>query len=157
MNDASELRFNAALTDYLREVVCKCPRCGGRAVIRADARYAIPWMPTDVSFVCASCVYRHGWPASNWTSDFPGFDPADGREPYFGYELWAVGQIGIRTLAILNEQHADDLAECVARTDRPRPKNSKWSAVNRLPKWVLLAKNRQRVLALIVELRSSLR
>lgn len=148
--------FNACLTDYLRIVFCKCPRCGERSVIHAESRYAIPWQPTNVSFTCPSCTLRHGWPIPNWNSDFANFNPANGCEPYFGYTIWAVGQLGNNILAILNHQHADDVSAFVGLTDRPRPANSKWSMVNRLPKWMLLGKNRERVLELIAELRASL-
>lgn len=156
MTKAQHHGFNACLTDYLRVVFCKCPRCGKRSMIQAESRYAIPWQPTDVSFTCASCTLRHGWPIPNWKSDFANFNPANGCEPYFGYTVWAVGQLGNHVLAILNRQHADDLSAFVALTDRPRPANSKWSMVNRLPRWILLGKNRERVIRLIAELRASL-
>ena len=156
MDTTTHNGFNACLTDYLREVICKCPRCAQRAVIRASSRYALPWIPTDVSFTCTSCVLRHGWPIPTWESDFVHFNPSDEREPYFGYSLWAVGRIGKDNLAILNTEHAKDLAAFVGATDRPRPQNSKWSMVNRFPKWILLRKNRDRVLTLIAELQASL-
>ncbi|MBL8186752.1 MAG: hypothetical protein JNK38_02020 [Acidobacteria bacterium] len=149
-------QFNACLTDYLREVFCQCPRCGKRARIQASARVAMPWLPTDVTFLCTHCVLRHGWPLPQWQSDFINFHPGEGREPYFGYPLWAIGNIGSNSLAILNTEHASDLIAYVSASDRPRPKNTKWAMVNRLPKWVLLRKNRDRVLALIKELKKSL-
>ena len=148
--------FNACLTDYLRVVFCKCPRCANRAVIQAESRYAIPWHPINVRFTCPSCAFHHDWPAPTWESDFANFDPANSREPYFGYTIWAVGQIGGDVLAILNHQHADDLSAFVILENRPRPQNSKWSMVNRLPKWVLLGKNREKVVGLIAQLRALL-
>ena len=139
-------RINACLTDYLREVCCKCPRCQGRAIIRADSKYSMPWNPIDVSFVCPNCTFHHGWPILSWTSQFDNFDLLTGIEPYFGYSLWAMETVSQNTIGVLNSQHADDLASFISATDRPRPENSKWAMVNRLPQWMLLAKNRQRVL-----------
>jgi hypothetical protein len=152
----SEYKYNAALTDYLREVICKCPRCGQRARIQATARCAIPWRPTNVTFICAHCVLHHGWPIAEWESDFENFNPSEGREPYFGYELWAIGNLGNKILAILNKEHANELASFIAASDRPRPENTKYAMVNRLPRWIILRKNRDQVLRLIRKLKDML-
>lgn len=154
MPPSSHHGFNACLTDYLRLVYCQCPRCGDRGLIQAEAPYAIPWKPTGVVFTCPACAHGHGWPLAAWTSDFERFDPAGGVEPYFGYRLWAVGHHGEHALAILNLQHADDLAAYLGLKLRPRPANAHWAMVNRLPRWMLLARNRERVLRLIAELRA---
>jgi hypothetical protein len=91
-----------------------------------------------------------------WKSDFFNFKPAKGLEPYFGYSIWAMGVIGKNNLAVLNTKHADDLAAFIGSMDRPRPENTKWSMVNRLPKWMHLKKNRSRVLAAIGRLKTML-
>lgn len=75
MPPSSHHGFNACLTDYLRLVYCQCPRCGERALIRAEAPYAIPWKPTHVVFTCPACAHRHGWPLAAWTSEFESFVP----------------------------------------------------------------------------------
>ena len=142
-------RLNACLTDYLREIVCKCPNCASKALIRADSKYAMPWDPFDVSFVCPNCTFHHGWPAPSWKSDFHAFNLSNTIEPYFGYSLWASETVSQNVIGILNLQHANDLSLFISATDRPRPENSKWAMVSRLPRWMLLAKNRDRVLRAI--------
>ena len=139
-------KFNATLTDYLREVFCVCPKCGSIAIIRAESKYAIPWCPYNVSFTCLSCPNREQWPSSSWASDFSDFNPAYGIEPYFGYQLALQANVKGGVLAVLNPSHARDIAEFVAEKNRLAPANSKWAMVNRLPKWVKLARNRDHVI-----------
>lgn len=151
-------KYNATLNDYLREVHCVCPKCGGNAVINASAKCALPWKPFDVSLVCHGCPHREDWPSSNWQSDFRSHDPACGIEPYFGYELSLPVTIKGHNLGVFSPKHASDIAEYVAATDRPSPANAKWAMVNRLPKWVKHAKNREAVLLALNKLqRQSIR
>ncbi len=145
-------KFNAALTDYLREVYCICPKCGSQAIIRAQSKYAIPWNPYDVCFTCLGCPNREKWPSSSWASDFSSFNPANGFEPYFGNQLALQTSVKGQVLAALNPVHAKDIAEYVAAENRPAPINSKWAMVNRLPTWVKLAKNRNIVIRALDEL-----
>jgi hypothetical protein len=139
-------KYNATLTDYLREVHCVCPSCGGHAYIRAEAKYAIPWKPTNVKFTCTNCARREDWPSGNWKSNFEAFDPSNEHEPYFGYKLYFPRIICGKNISILSLEHAKDIAEYIAAYDRPSPQNSKWAMVNRLPKQLKLAKNRETVL-----------
>ena len=141
--------FNARLTNYFREVHCVCPSCSSPAVIRANSRYAMPWIPTEVKFSCSRCAFRIDWPSSRWVSRFDGYDPSDAVEPYFGFSLVAVEQVAGRSLGILSPSHADDLAYFIRARHRPRPENRKWAMVNRLPTWVKLARNRVKVLKAI--------
>jgi hypothetical protein len=141
--------FNASLTDYLREVYCVCPSCSSPAVIRANSQYAFQWVPTEVKFTCTHCPFRIDWPSPQWVSRFDAYNPSDAVEPYFGLSLLAVEQVAGHTLAVLSPSHADDLAHFVRSRHRPRPKNSKWAMVNRLPTWVKLSRNRAKVLRAI--------
>ena len=61
--------------------------------------------------------------------------------------------VGKNNLALLNREHAADLEAFIGEIDRPRPKSNKWSMLNRLPKWMLLKKNRHRVLGAIHKLK----
>jgi hypothetical protein len=147
-------KYNATLNDYLREVHCVCPKCAGNAVITASSKYALPWQPFDVSLVCHTCLHREAWPSSNWQSDFINYNPANGIEPYFGYTLLLQISIKGQSFSVFSPAHAVDIAEYIEATDRPSPANSKWSMVNRLPKWVKLARNREAVLQALNKLKS---
>ncbi len=139
-------KYNATLTDYLREVHCVCPSCGGHAYINAEAKYAMPWKPTNVRLICTNCARREAWPSENFKSKFENFDPRNGCEPYFGYKFYFSRIICGENISIFSPEHARDIAEYIAAHDRPSPQNSKWAMVNRLPKKLKLAKNRDTVL-----------
>jgi len=139
-------KYNATLTDYLREVHCVCPSCGGHARITAEAEYAIPWEPTNVRFICTNCARRETWPSEKFKSKFEGFDLRNGFEPYFGYKFYFSRIICGEIVSIFSQDHAKDIAEYISAHDRPSPQNSKWAMVNRLPKQFKLAKNRDAVI-----------
>lgn len=139
-------KFNAGLNDYLREVICICPKCGGAAKISAESKYTLPWEPYCIKFICLNCPQRESWPSSTWKSDFINYNPSNGYEPYFGYQLYLQESVCQNNLIVFNRKHAEDLAEYIKAEHRPSPKNTKWSMVNRLPKWMKLAKNRTSVL-----------
>ncbi|KLN66440.1 MULTISPECIES: hypothetical protein [Vibrio] len=148
------MKFNATLNDYFREVHCICPKCKGHAIITAESKYALPWRPSNVSLVCHGCAYRETWPIPSWKSDFVNYNPGSGIEPYFGYSLFFGVTIKGKTLGILSPKHANDISEYIAYALRPSPINSKWSMVNRLPKWVISAKNRSLVLKALSKIRN---
>ena len=139
-------KYNATLNDYLREVICVCPKCGGPARITAKSKYAIPWNPTNVMFICLKCPNRQTWTSQPGKTDFANYNPSDGNEPYFGYPLYLQEKVVQHVLVAFSKKHVEDLVEYIAAKDRPSPENSKWAMVNRLPKWVKLAKNRTPVL-----------
>lgn len=111
-------------------------------------------LPSQASFPRPRIIQEHAPSKTGHGEWVQSFDPASGIEPYFGYRLWAVGHLGEHALAVLGPQHADDLAAYLGLQLRPRPANAHWAMVNRLPRWMLLAKNRERVLRLIAELRA---
>jgi len=142
-------KYNATLNDYLREIICVCPKCDGPAKITARSKYSLPWNPYEVKFIYLKCPQRESWPSQKWESDFVSYNPSDGYEPYFGYTLYLQENVGQNNLIAFSKKHAEDLAEYIEAEDRPSPENSKWAMVNRLPKWVKLAKNRASVLKAI--------
>ncbi len=145
-------KFNASLNNYLREVHCICPKCGGNSIISAGSEYSMPWVPFNVKFICLNCTYRSTGYESKDSMHFVNFNYAEGLEPYFGYQLRFHINIKGHPLFIFNLKHAEDIVEYVAVEDRPNPENSKWSMVNRLPKWVKLSKNRKAVLKSLTRL-----
>lgn len=139
-------KFNATLNNYLREVHCECPKCGESSIISAESKYSMPWRPYNVLLSCKNCMHRQNWNEEKDYTYFVNFNYSDGIEPYFGYQLTNHISIKGNPLSIFSPKHALDIAEYIEAEDRPHPENSKWSMVNRLPKWVKLAKNRKVVL-----------
>ena len=142
----SNINYNAFLNDYLREVHCVCPKCGGKGVIYAESKYSMPWFPFNIRFICGNCSHRITIKHKLNFRRFTKYNPAWGFEPYFGYALRNQIKIKGHTLCLLSPEHAQHIAHYVAAKDRPSPQNTKWAMVNRLPKWVKLAKNRRIVL-----------
>src|SRR5699024_6235612 len=102
-------KYNATLTDYLREVACVCPSCSGLAYVTAESKYAIPWKPENVKFFCTKCAHRVSWPPTFWKSNFESYNPGNGYEPYFGFKLYVVKQVCQTVIAVLSCKHARDL------------------------------------------------
>ena len=113
----------------------------------------MPWNPYDVVLTCKSCMYRKIWDESKDHMHFINFNYSEGIEPYFGYQLTNHINIKGNPLSIFSPKHALDIAEYIEAEDRPNPENAKWSMVNRLPKWVKLAKNRKIVLKALSKVR----
>ena len=145
-NSPDSCDLNATLNDYLREIICVCPKCSAPARITAKSDVSIPWQPYDVKLLCLRCPHRETWPSQKWKSDFINYSPSDGYEPYFGYQLYFQQNVGRNTLIVFNKKHADDLVEYLETENRPSPSISKWAMVNRLPKWTKLEKNRDLIL-----------
>ena len=147
-------KFNATLSDYLREVHCDCPKCGENSIILAKSKYSMPWVPYDVNLTWQSCTYRET-SANNLSHEhFINFNYSAGVEPYFGYQLTHHLNIKGNPLSIFSPKHATDISEYIESENRPRPENTKWAMVNRLPKWLKLAKNRQIVLKALAKVAS---
>ena len=150
--------WNQTLNFYLTDVYCLCPRCSACAIARAPrSRYEMPWQPASARVTCTRCSFV----ASN---DSPaavhifGVDVGAGRlrstaspsrhitDPYFGLPLFLVTTCRSHTLFAINPTHVRDIRAFLSLALRPRPANTKWSMVNRLPHWLKLARNRSLVL-----------
>jgi len=135
------------LSDWaLEDVLVVCPSCGERAVVRAvdDARFGARRL------VCPSCaLHRESGADTQWGG------PVD---PWFRCELYLRAEFRGHVLWAFNAHHAAHLRDYVAaqlRERKPGPfaacrcGDLRLSMVERLPRWMKDAHNREPLVALL--------
>ncbi|GHE27500.1 hypothetical protein GCM10018781_80120 [Kitasatospora indigofera] len=145
--------------DFLDEVLVRCPRCDGCAVVMPH-----PGAPDDADAAvsgavnfrrrlrCRGCgFFKDGTVAAAVLGG-----PAD---PFFRRPLWLRESCCGQVLWAYNVRHLDLLEAYVAAKLRERGELLPWaptSLVERLPTWLKVAKNRTEALRTIRRLRSTL-
>jgi hypothetical protein len=165
--DQSAERFRdpgKLLCCFAGEILVRCPRCGSTAVVVAESASAtIPrfWHADEDHrwrgrrFACHTCGTTAACdaPQTDVTVRWPA-SPGP-RDPYFGLPLWLSAQSGTNVLWAYNGEHLDLLAAYVSARLRERGEVMD-SLIERLPRWIKAAGNREQVLRTINRLRGSL-
>jgi hypothetical protein len=143
------------LYDYVGEILVRCPNCGQRArvapVPTTTSNERPVFTPRRVS--CLSCAYFVDQPAASGLRIY-----RDGRDPYFGLQLWFTTDCAGHLLWAYNIQHLELLESFVSADLRERglrPPSAKSSLVERLPSWMKQAKHRDEILKAIERLRGT--
>jgi hypothetical protein len=151
MTDAERFRDpHATIYDFADEQLVACPQCGACArVLPVDAARA--GMFDLRRLTCARCGHLREWRAGP-----VGFGAA--RDSYFGLPLWLQTPVDEHTLWAYNLRHLDLIEGYVRAKHRerrasPETGHHNKSLISRLPQWLKLAKNRERVLRGIERLR----
>jgi hypothetical protein len=148
-----------SLDDMLDEILVVCPRCQSCARITpiAAPHATQPHQPRLFAprrLVCVACGYTREWAekrirrsgnSTPVTDDFFG-ESLLLQEPFDGKVLWAYN---LRHLSLIEAYVAADLRE-----HRRDPVWKNRSLINRLPRWISSAKNRERVLKALAKLRA---
>ncbi|MFH8383189.1 hypothetical protein ACH4E7_19940 [Kitasatospora sp. NPDC018058] len=160
MRGAMEGRFTdpgVQVYDLAEEVLVRCPRCGGCAVVLArlggvsEQRTHAGWVRSRRRLRCGGCGHAR--------DEFQG-----GRgygapvDPYFGLSLWLVADCcGGRRLWAYNHAHLDLLEGYIAAglRERDTTRGLPTSLLEKLPAWVKSAKHRTELLRAIRRLRAS--
>lgn len=159
-----------ALGAFVGDVLVRCPRCGGRAIVvrgrnGGDAigqqdgnANASPARPAKLT--CGHCglVRAQRLPQSVLSQHRL---HADGRDPFFGLPLWLTTATRHGILFAYNAEHLSVLADVVRATLRERHTLSPRMLRNRtmhsrLPRWIKLARNRAVVMRGLARLRQKL-
>lgn len=165
---ADEARFRDPGTyvyGYLDEILVRCPRCGGCATVTAlrgpktsTSESVGLWSAAGFRLLCSACGHaaKRGR-SSSWNLSRPQ-PPTD---PAFGLALWLQTPCRGRTLWAFNARHLCDLAAFVAATHRVSGRDAEGGMSSRtmiasLPRWLILAKNRDDVLRGVERLRERL-
>jgi hypothetical protein len=148
-----------SLDEMLDEILVVCPRCHACARITptAPAPTQDPMRPglfAPRRLVCVHCGYTREWAekrirrSGNSTPVVDDFfdEPLWLQEPFDGKVLWAYN---LRHLSLIEAYVAADLRE-----HRRDPVWKNRSLINRLPRWISSAKNRERVLKALEKLRA---
>lgn len=156
----SRVRFQdprTSLYAFLDEILVVCPQCGQCArIIRQDADTRPLFAPRRC--VCKHCGFTkdraEGGVYHGWYRDPP-------RDGYFRFPLWLNTPCCDHMLWAFNRRHLELLEGFVSATLREQKQDPQWgwansSAISRLPKWMIAAKNREQVLKAITRLKAKL-
>lgn len=157
-------------TDFIGDVLVKCPRCAQRAVVQTPGYPQHDWerYENEVRFSCFHCgkaIRLNTIPKQTIFVNAKG-QPVQARvlhgensrtDPFFRFDLWLVRRCLDDVIWAYNEAHLQFLEEFIAAPLRRRPPQAKYqynhSIGSRLPRWMTSAKNRQQVLRAIRELK----
>ncbi|WP_299190448.1 hypothetical protein [uncultured Aquimarina sp.] len=147
------------ISEYINKIDVCCPNCSSKATVSSDSSNRI-----NTRFTCLNCgtskiwngnanIYYSSQNHSITEGVLIGF-PVD---CYFKYPLWFTKQVKNEILFAYNIDHLNFLENYIDDTIRERKQNeygwSNQSLESRLPKWLLLAKNRDLIIKSISELK----
>lgn len=157
-------------TDFIGDIFVKCPACGKKAVVKTPGYNKQDWklFEDEVRFSCVHCVkalvlkdvpkpvlfYNSGGKAI--TSRIIYGDNGN-VDIFFGYELWLEQECMGNRIWAYNYEHLTFMEEFIAAPLRSKPHDIKQYSIksigSRLPRWMTSAKNREKVLKAIGELK----
>jgi len=145
--DASDAFYKSGQVFMVR-----CPRCDGRAEYRVIPSIEAPHDRQGPRLVCTSCSLTRQADSPFWRYC------KDGRDPYFGLPLWLQTNCRGKVLWAYGPQHVAHVESYIGAEIRERRRHPKWgwsnkSMESRLPRWMVLAKNRDPVLKALNTLR----
>jgi len=131
---------NLKLSDFNNKVLVVCPRCRKKATVNKQGE--------DGSVLsCFECYYT----SSKCLSDEDRKDSIT-TDYWFGQELWLVGSIKNDVFWANNYEHLDYMKQYISSGLRQRNNRAFFTLVEKLPGFIKSAKNRERLLKLIVKL-----
>ncbi len=152
--------YRTAIYDFVKNVLVACPKCAGKALVRADD-FGMPKPEiNEVKAICAGCGFN------KTLENIPKrLDPKQKRgnilifgapvDPFFHLPVWLQADFSGEILWAYNLEHLDFLAAHVGAKLRERNGftfNVK-SIGARLPRWMTAAGNREAVLKAIEKLK----
>jgi len=135
--------------DLADEFLVECPKCRkmGRVSPTGDLlRKSSGPLFAPRRFVCLSCLHRDDWHGKQVTV-------GGAVDWYFGLPLWLKIPCCGEVLWAYNLRHLDILESYVSAKLRERTNTGRNSFLNKLPKWIRSAKNRDDILRAIGKLR----
>jgi ribosomal protein S27AE len=134
--------------NFVDDILVVCPRCTKTALVRLGADQ------THARLICSHCGHTKTKLADQ-------YGVGDAADPYFAIPLWLQTSVTNHTLWAYNSRHLRFLREYIQATDRRRPSRKPADPLNkllasRLPRWIVLGKNRDRLLAALDELEKKL-
>jgi hypothetical protein len=130
-------------------VLIVCPLCGSKAAV-------VPFGEEHVRAACSMCWFTAEKPSDRRTYHWDRDNPTDG---YFGLNLWLTTTCDGHCLWAFNRKHLDFLESFVSARlrERTRDETRGWrnsSLASRLPAWIKSAKNRDRLVRAIRDLKA---
>ena len=130
--------------EFIDHILVVCPRCTKTGLVKFDAH------EKRARLICESCGHTRD-------KSVTGYSVGDGTDPYFHMPLRLQTSVSDHTLWAYNARHLSFLREYIQATDRRRPERERKDPLNgllasRLPRWIVLAKNRDRLLGAVTAL-----
>ncbi|NQY30803.1 MAG: hypothetical protein HRT69_15195 [Flavobacteriaceae bacterium] len=147
------------ISEFINQIDVCCPNCGSKSVVKSDANNR-----NNTRFICSKCGKSKIWNGQSSTYYYSNnYKESEGIlighpvDCYFKYPLWYTKQIKNQTLFAYNKEHLNFLEEYINDSIRERRQGEYgWkntSLESRLPKWLLLSKNREVILKAIKEIK----
>ena len=135
---------NLLLSNFYGEALVICPACAKKAVAKAD--YKIK----KVRLFCTQCGYNKEAATVINTTTYIQM-PA---QQYFDAELWLQAPFKNEVFRAFNEKHLDYLERYIKACLREHKDRRHYTLLEKLPKFYHEAKNRERLIKIIENLRN---
>lgn len=154
--------------DFADEVLVCCPKCGGKGLVQAKDfdEHNIDKSANSIRFICYACFYNQKWSS---IPKIPISKNSKGEvlystiryvnaacDPYFGYSVWLYAIYKTHLIWAYNEAHLQFITEFIAAPLRARNHhdNQNRSIGSRLPKWMTAAKQREKILKVLQQIKA---
>ena len=104
-----------------------------------------------IDFNCSTCNQTHQYDLEHTYGNNIGLDP------YFGIELFYNKMIKGNLLWVINYDHCKKLISYIGSDLRDDSTREKWSMISNLPKWMILSKNRQKILNSLMMIKNDMK
>ncbi len=159
METRTKHTYHKTIYDFVKEVLVVCPKCSGKAFVRADDFDTPKYEIIEVRIICSSCGFNKTLESRSKRKDPKQKEgnilifgsPVD---PFFHLPDWLQADFSSEILWAYNLEHIEFLAEHVGAKLRERNgfKFRIRSIGARLPRWMTSASNREAVFKAIEKL-----
>ena len=137
-------------TNYRCDVHNLCPKCGRyyRVDIDEESKQHFP----ALRVACPFCGHMTAGKVHRTRQGFTYYSEVqNGREPFFGFELWFLAYLGRKAVWALNREHLNYLIDYLSADLRQKPAGyfSQHAQADHLPTFMKTAKNRERIVKLL--------
>ena len=137
-------------TNYRCDVHNQCPKCGRyyRVDIDEESKQHFP----ALRVACPFCGHMTAGKVHRTRQGFTYYSEVqNGREPFFGFELWFLAYLGRKAVWALNRGHLNYLIDYLSADLRQKPAGyfSQHAQADHLPTFMKTAKNRERIVKLL--------
>lgn len=137
-------------TNYRCDVHNLCPKCGRyyRVDIDEESKQHFP----ALRVACPFCGHMTAGKVHRTRQGFTYYSEVqNGREPFFGFELWFLAYLGRKAVWALNREHLNYLIDYLSADLRQKPADyfSQHAQADHLPTFMKTAKNRERIVKLL--------
>lgn len=144
-------RQNSRKRYYTVSVKRNCPQCG-KEIYRSINNVSEP--KSELKVACPHCKYSTTYQAKN-SEQFTVLTDSLPSDDYFYLPLWLVKPFKEQYVWAYNQEHLDFLLRYVSadlREKRWHDNSVRRSLEQKLPKWMKLAKNREKIIKILMQL-----